>query len=644
VPQLIQRDPSETVVLAGAGISVEEPSGIPAAWGLSEALLRWITSSRSRRSELARRMTPGNQFNPYQFLRFEGLIQAIAAIDPNVFRFLEATQAYGAPNPNHRMLARMALEGATILTTNFDTRIEQAAGEAKLSTFVLSASRRAPTTSDRLIKLHGSFPWKRGRNVTPHATLTQIGKLGLGFERFPEFRDWFRSTTAGKQLIVIGYSASDSFDVVPLIENEVRAKSVMWLSYEPDPRRLAVKRIRAGTNDTPFPPRRTVDFVANTLDSLARRHSPLCNVYRVHGASIVKLLNQTVRLSTIDWALEPNLRPASQRNLKLVQTTLAENPLSALQKRVILRTINDGVFGESYATDVEAKPIRRGKQVFFEQSKVRFRRGTVEYRADTAFRKGQPDMALGIMEGSARKTPDADQLLLLLHHFEFRLGEQESDLHRLDRAIRKTEVVSKRSGLLWGLIMAKWMKSFRLEAGAKRPGRTFEVAAAQARAILSSSHETIYYGVRAGWQSWYAPTARLAAKHAAALKDFDTAAGLLIQLLFWLDRESADGIQESAGTACALNTLGIRSQRAGLIKTAQQTLKSLDERTCPVVKLLRVAAAAEIAHAKSNWRELNRLERSANHLILKLDPADHWNVRGVFEYLRQSRVSQKQSK
>lgn len=585
-------------------------------------------------------MTPGSQFNPYQFLRFEGLIQAIAAIDPNIFHFLEATQAYGAPNRNHRWLASMALEGAIILTTNFDTRIEQAAGEAELSTFVLSATRRAPAQSDRLIKLHGSFPWKRGRNVTPHATLTQIGKLGLGFERFPEFRDWFRRTTAGKQLIVIGYSASDSFDVVPLIENETSAESVTWLSYKPDQLRLGVKRIRSAISNTPFPTQRTVDFIGNTLDSLAKRCGPRSRVHRVHAASIEKLLNETVRLSTIKPALETNLPPAGRRNLKLLQTTLAENPLSSLQKKVILRTINDGVFGESYATDVEAKPIRRGQQVFFEQSKVRFRRGTIEYRADTAFRKGQPDLALAIMEGSARKTADADQLILLLHHFEFRLGEQESDLLRLDRAIRKTKVVSKRSGLLWGLIMAKWMKSFRLEAEAKRPGRTFEVASAQAKAILSSSHETIYYGVRAGWQSWYAPTARLAAKHAVALKDFDTAAGLLTQLLFWLDRESAEGIQETAGTACALNTLGIHSQRVGLTKTAQRILNSLDARTCPVVKLLRVAAAAEIAHAKSNWRGLIQLERSANELIMKLDPADHWNVRGVFEYMRRSRVRQ----
>ncbi|MEK6283535.1 MAG: hypothetical protein AABN95_24535 [Acidobacteriota bacterium] len=98
----------------------------------------------------------------------------------------------------------------------------------------------------------------------------------------------------------------------------------------------------------------------------------------------------------------------------------------------------------------------------------------------------------------------------------------------------------------------------------------------------------------------------------------------------------AEGIQETAGTACALNTLGIQSRRADLMKTAQRILKSLDARTCPVVKLLRVAAAAEIAHAKSNWQKLDELERSANNLIMKLDPADHWNVRGVLEFLRRS--------
>lgn len=625
-------------MLAGAGISIEEPSGIPAARGLSAALLKWIAPGRQQRLKLAERMMPGNDFNPYHFLRFEGLIQAIANIDPHVFNYLESTQAYGSPNINHQLLARMALKGATILTTNFDTRIEQAAGAEQLSTFVLSSKRRVPSASDRLVKLHGSFPWKQGRNVTPHATLTQIGKLGLGFDRFLDFRNWFGAITTGKHLIVIGYSASDSFDVVPLVENESNAKTVTWLTYESGLSGVRVKTIRAQRSSTPFPTNRHTDFAGNTLDQLANRLGWQGAVQRVQASSIQQVLAAMVRSSKFKVLSSINSTPVGVRNLRLLRTTLSENPLTTLQRRVILRTIDDGMFGESYATDVEARPVKRGKQVVFEQSKVRFGRGTVEYRADAAFKKGNPDRALRIMEESACKTADADQLLLLLHHFEFRLGEQQADLRRLDRAIGKTERVARRSGLLWGLIMAEWMKTFRLEAAAKQPRRQVATAIQQAQAILLHSERTVYYSVRAGWQSWYATSARVAAKHAVSLRDFDTAERLLSNLLVWIDQETAEGIQETAGTACALNTLGIHSKRAGLINTAQRILASLDVKTCPVVKLLRTASAAEIAHAKSDWRRVNRLERSANELIIRLDPADHWNVRGVFEFIRRSKA------
>jgi hypothetical protein len=630
------------VVLAGAGISVEEPSGIPAAWGLSDALLKWIAPNQRRRLELAQRMTPGNHFNPYHFLRFEGLVQAIAAIDPNIFYYLESTQAYGQPNINHQLLMRMALKGTTILTANFYTRIEQAAREKTLPTFVLSSNRRMPNTSDRLIKLHGSFPWRRGRNVTPHATLTQIGKLGLGFARFPEFRDWFRAITTGKHFVVIGYSASDSFDVVPLIENETRAKTVTWLSYQPNLRRVRTRRIPDAGVQTPFPAKRTIEFAANTLQRLATQCGSSCDVCLVEASSVQSFLQATVNLPRVTTTSSLDGPATGTRNLKLLRQTLLENPLDALQRRVILGMINDGLFGEAYATDVEARHVRRGKKVVFVESKVRFNRGTAEYRADIAFKRGQPDLAMKILEDSARKSADADQLLLLLHHFEFRFGEQQADLQRLDRAISKSERVSKRTGLLWGLIMTEWMKSFRLEAAAKRSVRSSQTAHEQAQRILSHAQRTVYYGVRAGWQSWYATSARLAAKHAVAIRDFDTAESLLTNLLEWLDRETVEGIQETAGTACALNTLGIHSKRPRLINIAQQILESLDVKICPVVKLLRVASMAELAHTKSDWRTVQKLERRANQLIMKVDPADHWNVRGVFEYLRLAASPRKQ--
>lgn len=622
-------------MLAGAGISIEEPSGIPAAWGLLELLLKWVTPDGAACAELARRMTPGSQFNPYHFLRFEGFIQAVAEIDPNIFYYLESTQTFGGPNLNHRLLARMALAGATVVTTNFDTRIEQAAGAELLPTFVLSSKRKAPNSDDRLVKVHGSFPWRRGRNVTPHATLTQIGKLGLGFERFPTFQDWYRQTTTGKHLVVIGYSASDSFDVVPLIENFSDVETVTWFSYEPGRRRPRTTFIRPRKTRVPFPAERSVDFAAHTLQRLADRRARQCHVYRVYGTSVRTLIEKIVCLPADDWSIEDEGNSVGPRNHSALRTALAENPLSASQRREVLRILDEGLFGESYATVVEAKPVRRGRRVSFVGSRARFARGTVEGRAQAAFQGGDPDLAFRVMEESACESADRDQILLLLHHFEFRLGERAGDARRLSRAVRKTENVSRRSGLLWGLIMAEWMKSFRLEAQSRTVSRAPEGRVELSREILAHAERTVYYGVRAGWQEWFAAAARLAAKHSLALGDYDGGTNLLTSLLSWFDRETASGVEETAATACALNTLGIQSGRPGLTKAARRILSELDTDLCPVVKLLRIAAEAEVAHAERRWRRFARLERSADEHILELDPADQWGVRAVFEYLRQ---------
>jgi hypothetical protein len=68
--------------------------------------------------------------------------------------------------------------------------------------------------------------------------------------------------------------------------------------------------------------------------------------------------------------------------------------------------------------------------------------------------------------------------------------------------------------------------------------------------------------MRAGWQEWFA--ARLAAKHGVILGDPERGASLLTHLLTWFDRGTPDGIEETAATACALNTLAIQSGRREL--------------------------------------------------------------------------------
>jgi hypothetical protein len=51
---------------------------------------------------------------------------------------------------------------------------------------------------------------------------------------------------------------------------------------------------------------------------------------------------------------------------------------------------------------------------------------------------------------------------------------------------------------------------------------------------------------------------------------------------------------------------------------------------------------AELAHTKSDWRTVQKLERRANELIMKGNPADHWNVRAMFECLRLAAWTRKQ--
>jgi len=50
------------------------------------------------------------------------------------------------------------------------------------------------------------------------------------------------------------------------------------------------------------------------------------------------------------------------RNLKLLRQTLSENPLDALQRRVILGMIDDSLFGEACATDVEARLSEKARR------------------------------------------------------------------------------------------------------------------------------------------------------------------------------------------------------------------------------------------------------------------------------------------
>jgi hypothetical protein len=222
---------SNDVLLVGAGISVSPPFGIPPAAAIVEALAAWLGDGDRTQTGRARRALAARGNNPYAMVRFEQVWQTLDSLMPGIARTQQALELFGAPNENHGALAEILANGGTVITTNFDRMIEKALKRrgARCRPWVFGPSAGPPDAQTRYFKIHGSFG-RRGRLLT---TLFSIGAAGLAFDRLPHLKEALASRVDGRTVIVAGYSFSDHFDVVPLIENEWRPSRLIWMDYQP---------------------------------------------------------------------------------------------------------------------------------------------------------------------------------------------------------------------------------------------------------------------------------------------------------------------------------------------------------------------------------------------------------------------------
>jgi hypothetical protein len=147
------------------------------------------------------------------------------------------------PNLGHKMLAHLAssLRIQTILTTNFDTLLEDAYRSLKLSIRVLPVSSkgrlpesRTVAADDSLVKLHGEAHDTRAdmtldeeplrEDLTTFASyLSRVGTQSVG-----------NGEVESKRLLVIGYSGSD-YRCIQMIKHWIESASdqaiVYWVCY-----------------------------------------------------------------------------------------------------------------------------------------------------------------------------------------------------------------------------------------------------------------------------------------------------------------------------------------------------------------------------------------------------------------------------
>jgi hypothetical protein len=237
-------DLSRTVFLVGAGISIDPPSNVPAAAQLLDVLGEWVCGDDGnlRRAYDAALTPPAHRApyeGPYATARFELLLEWARFFEPAIYDALTTLDDAGEPNLWHLYVALAMRDGAVVLTTNFDTRIEHACLRlgVPLRSVVVTGSRLSSDAlqAANLIKLHGSFAPGPGvpRHAKPVGTLSQISRFGIGYGRSDPLVTRVHGLLEERTAVVCGYSGWDSFDVMPLLETTARKGSLIWHRWRP---------------------------------------------------------------------------------------------------------------------------------------------------------------------------------------------------------------------------------------------------------------------------------------------------------------------------------------------------------------------------------------------------------------------------
>ena len=212
-------------VLCGAGVSIPEPSHVPSWWGFNDTVLRTI-----RDGYVSGCTVPGSAAPAVAQLDLSGLdIAEFSQLVHNAFAgaqwfpLLRALDA-DCPNPLHEAHGALASQGVlrTIATTNFDTLIEKALGDAAVVLHPLVDAATGNEGRLTVLKLHGS--------ATAAATLIDLAdqkRRGLP----PEWLDRLESEFSNHSLLVLGFSGADLEFREDYLRLRAASARVPWLRW-----------------------------------------------------------------------------------------------------------------------------------------------------------------------------------------------------------------------------------------------------------------------------------------------------------------------------------------------------------------------------------------------------------------------------
>lgn len=220
--------------LVGAGISMEPPSYLT-TWPQSDCMRVLTTGDPDADEKMVRALRPEVFFQVLYNTIGMKTLKALEVLNPAT---LNSDEEIVAPNLLHFFLAEMMRKGHVVLTSNFDDLIERAF--AKLTDGkseprvvvsdldIQSLCGETDSESGCLIKIHGSFLTPGGKNSQDSivALLQQVQR------EFPESkRELMRKIVAGYDLVVLGYSGRDDFDLYPYLLEPPPGRRIWWINH-----------------------------------------------------------------------------------------------------------------------------------------------------------------------------------------------------------------------------------------------------------------------------------------------------------------------------------------------------------------------------------------------------------------------------
>lgn len=650
---------SKRIYLVGAGISIDEPSGVT---GVPDLLDLIFADAEVRggpsRDQYWRAATSPPAHNPFGALRFETVLQALIEIVPSAQDVLPLMASRGEPNECHHFLARELSEGAIVLTTNFDRRIELACEAQSIACrpFVLSQKNTMPMADQQLIKLHGSF----GTRVRPRATLLSIGRLGLGFSHFPAFRRWLEERGRNCQFVVMGYSASDHFDVVPLIEQTLHPRRVLWLDYFADS--TAVIRTRFNASQDPAIPRRDgLEFPAVLLAALAAGNVGI-EIWRIRtnsAGSFIRTFSPRYKPLPLRGRRERNAYAANYKALKQGLSKLRLRPSERRQFATMLLEQDPygGYLGRDFEKGLADDSPERGAD-FFASAERDVRRFGLEgakerlskldtspmtpgqYGAYVAKRfffavKSEDDAATFdaakqlVKSEVTRGVYDAfraNEILLMILEDVFEGASLRRNLRVMRAIARHVRKMFRNAGQVGAGVQALLMEA-RISHGALLNGARGKRRARLLKVGLEAARNALYFSIRTARDDVIEHSLLLCSYFYDSVGSRDESLRLLENYVEWIHPEATE---TRGATLTSLSLLTARRAGRDDVAKARGYLKRLDaipERDLPTRRVFAAVVRAQLAMVEGNVRSARYWIKAGRELINTLLPDDPWGLR-----------------